>query len=197
MLVSDVLGRLGHRIDAIELFHRRIDETPADGGVENLRRSLKRRLSLAHDEGRAGHQFRAAGDCELDLARFDPPRRRGDRFHSRGAQPIDRRARDGIRQASEQERHAREVAIVLARLIGAAEKDLVDFIGETRMAADELADRERRQIVGAETCQRAAEAADRRAHIVADEGFGHGRTVRRFGLKSQSAIVASDCRRLI
>src|SRR3984957_14840543 len=31
VLVSDVLGRLGHRIDAIELFHRWIDETPADG----------------------------------------------------------------------------------------------------------------------------------------------------------------------
>ena len=177
MLVGDVLGRLRHRIDAIELFHHRIDEAPADGGVENLRRSLKRRLSLAHDEGRAGHRFRAAGDCELDLARLDPPRRGGDRFHSRGAEAVDGRAGNGLGQAREQERHAREVAVVLARLVGAAEKDLVDFVAEAGMTAHELADRQRREIVGAEAGERAAVAADRRAHIVADEGFfGHGRT---------------------
>ena len=43
------------------------------------------------------------------------------------------------------------------------------------MAAHELADRDRREIVGADGRQRAAVAADRRAHVVADEGFGHGR----------------------
>ena len=125
-------------------------------------------------------------------------RRGGDRFHARGAQAVDGRAGNGLGQAREQERHAREVAIVLARLIGAAEKDLVDFLGEARMAAHELADRQRRQIVGAETGERAAVAADRRAHIVADEGvFGHGRAARRFDLRSHSAIVASVGRRLV
>ena len=109
--------------------------------------------------------------ASVDLARLDPPRRRGDRLHARGAEAIDGCAGNGIRQASEQERHAREVAIVLARLIGAAEKDLVDLVGEVRMTAHELADGQRRKIVGAKARERAAEAADRRAHIVADEGF--------------------------
>ena len=100
----------------------------------------KARLRLAHDERRAGHRFRAAGDREPDLARLDPARRRGDRFHARGAQAVDGRAGNGLRQAREQERHAREVAVVLARLVGAAEKDLVDFVAEAGMTAHELAD---------------------------------------------------------
>ena len=45
VFVGDVLGRLGHRIDAVELFHHRIDEAPADGGVENLRRALEGALA--------------------------------------------------------------------------------------------------------------------------------------------------------
>ena len=42
IFVGDVLGRLRHRIDAVELFHHRIDEAPADGRVEDLGRALKR-----------------------------------------------------------------------------------------------------------------------------------------------------------
>ena len=197
IFVGDVLGRLRHRIDAVKLLHRRIDEAPADGGVENVRRPLKRRLSLAHDERGAGHQFGAAGDRELNLARLDPPRRRGDRLHARGAKAVDGCARNGLGQAGEQERHAREIAVVLARLVGAAEKDLVELLAEAGMAAHELADRRRREIVGAHAGQRAAVAADRRAHIVADEGLGHGRGSRRFDLKPHSAIVASVDRRLV
>ena len=73
--------------------------------------------------------------------------------------------------AREQKRHAREVAVVLAGLVGAAKKDLVDFLAEARMTAHEFADRQRREVVGANAGQRAAVAADRRAHVVADEGF--------------------------
>ena len=82
--------------------------------------------------GRAGHRFGAAGDRELDLVRLDPPRRRGDRLHARGAKAVDGRAGNGVRQAGEQERHAREIAVVLARLVGAAEKDLVDLVAQGR-----------------------------------------------------------------
>jgi peptidylprolyl isomerase len=55
-----------------------------------------------------------------------------------------------------------------------AEKDLLKFVAEAGMAAHEFANGQRREIVGAEACQRAAEAADRSAHLVADDSFfGH------------------------
>jgi hypothetical protein len=96
-------------------------------------------------------------------------------FHSRGAEAVDGRAGNGLRQAREQEGHAREVAVILACLIGAAEKDLVDFVAKARMTAHELADGQGREIIGAGVGERPAVAADRSAHIVADEGFGgHG-----------------------
>ena len=47
--------------------------------------------------------------------------------------------------------------------------------GETRMAGHQLANRDRREVVGAHGRERAAVASDRRADVIADEGFGHGR----------------------
>ncbi len=173
MLVSDVLRRLGHRVDAVQRLHPRVDEAPADGRVEHLGRALEGLLRLAHDERRAGHRLRAAGDCDFDLARPDRARRRRDRLHARGAEPVDRRAGNGIGEAREQQRHAGEIAVVLPRLIGRAEKHLLDRLLEARMAAQEFADRERCEIVGADVGERAAVAADRSPHIVADEGVGH------------------------
>ena len=55
-----------------------------------------------------------------------------------------------VGQTREQKRHAREVAIVLPRLIGAAQEDFVDFIAKAGMTAHELADRRRGEIVGAD-----------------------------------------------
>src|SRR5208282_6623859 len=84
-------------------------------------------------------------------------------------------------QAREQKRHAGKVAVVLAGLVGAAEKDVVDLLGNAGMTAHELADRPSREIVRAHGRQRAAVAADRGANVVADEGFGaHGSMPRRF-----------------
>ena len=45
VFVGDVLGRLRHRIDAVELLHQRIDEAPADRRVENLGRTLETPLA--------------------------------------------------------------------------------------------------------------------------------------------------------
>ena len=74
-----------------------------------------------------------------------------------------------FRQPGEEKRHARDVAIVLARLVGAAEIDLVDVLADRGMALDERADRRRGKVVGAHARKRAAIAADRRAHGIADE----------------------------
>ena len=37
----DVFSRLGHRIDAVLLAHRLVDEAPADGRIEDLGRRAK------------------------------------------------------------------------------------------------------------------------------------------------------------
>ena len=156
----------------MELFHDGIDEAPADGGVEDLRRALKRRLGLAHDERSARHRFGAAGDGEIDLARLDRPRRRGERVHSRSAQAVDRHARNGVGKSGEQEGHAREVAVVLARLVGAAQDDLLHFVRKAGMTAHQLSDRQRRKIIRAHARERPGVPADRGADIIADIGFG-------------------------
>ena len=58
-------------------------------------------------------------------------------------------------------------------------------------------DRESGKIVGAEVGERAAVSSDRRAHVGADEGFGHGRASARPNLPFHSAIVASVGWRLV
>ncbi len=79
-----------------------------------------------------------------------------------------------LRQAGEQQRHARDIAVVLARLVGAAEDHIVDGVPvDGRVARHQRLQRDGAQIVGAHGGQRAAEAADGGADIVADEGFGH------------------------
>jgi hypothetical protein len=54
------------------------------------------------------------------------------------------------RKACEERGHARDVAVVLARLVRAAEDDVVDCRRIDRRAIDGSADRQRRQIVGAD-----------------------------------------------
>src|SRR6266446_6582829 len=68
----------------------------------------------------------------------------------------------------------RHVAVVLAGLVGAAEIDLIDLRPvELRMARHQRLDRGGRQIVGAHFGQRAAEAADRGSHGIADKYIAH------------------------
>src|SRR6516225_8181924 len=43
----DVFCSIRHGIDAVLLFHQRVDETPADGGVENLRLAREGLVRLA------------------------------------------------------------------------------------------------------------------------------------------------------
>ena len=78
------------------------------------------------------------------------------------------------RQAGQQRRHARDVAVVLARLVGAAEDHVVDGRPvDVGLALHQRPDRDGAEIVGAHAGEAAAVAADRRADGVADEGFPH------------------------
>ena len=76
----------------------------------------------------------------------------------------------GVGHPRQQQRHARDVAVVLAGLIGATEHDLVERRPiDVRIALHQCLDRHRREIVGAHPGERTAVAADRGPHRIADE----------------------------
>ena len=116
----------------------------------------------------------AAGDDQVGFAAADRPRRHRHRVEARAAQAVEGDAARAVGKAGEQPGHAREVAIVLAGLVGAAEDDVVELGPvDARVAVDQRADRDRGEVVGADAAERPAVAADRGADGVADEGFGH------------------------
>ena len=97
-----------------------------------------------------------------------------DRVEAGGAEAIERLAGNRFRHAREQQRHARDVAVVLAGLVGAAEKHFVDLRPvELGMLRHQRLDRGGGQIVGAHLGERAAEAADRGPHGIANEDITH------------------------
>ena len=97
------------------------------------------------------------------------------RLQSGAAEPVHRLTRHLDRQAGQQRRHAGDVPVVFARLVGAAEDDVIDPVGpESARAASSDADGGRRQVVGAQIGQGAAGPADRGADCGSDEGVAHG-----------------------
>jgi hypothetical protein len=85
---------------------------------------------------------------------------------------------DFFGQACEEQGHARDVAIIFAGLIGAAEEHVVERGPiDPGVARYQRGDRDGGEIVGADGGERAAVAADRRANRVADVGVGHGASV--------------------
>ena len=175
--LGDVLAGLGHRVDAVLRFEHRIDEAPAERGVVDFRRAGECLAGLAHDEGRARHRFDAARDGEVHFAAADGARGVADRIEPGGAQPVDSDAGDFVGQAGQQQRHAGDIAVVLAGLIGAAENDFVEPrpVG-LGVAGNQRLDRNRGEIVGADLGERAAVAADRCARGIADEHLPHRST---------------------
>src|SRR5207244_4072100 len=72
----------------------------------------------------------------------------GDRGQARRAESVDGHAADALRQPRQQDRHAGDVAVVLARLVGAAEPDVLELVLGNAGALDGRADRNRGQVVG-------------------------------------------------
>ncbi len=150
VLGRDILRRLRHGLDAILRLHQRVDEAPADRRVVDFGTAREGRLRFGHHEGRPRHGFDAARDHEIGFARLDLPCRRDHRIEARRAQPVDRQSRHGFRQARQQGRHARHIAVVLARLVGAAQDHFIDRrSGDCRLAPQERADGHCGEIVGA------------------------------------------------
>ncbi len=79
-------------------------------------------------------------------------------------------------QAGEEHGHARDVAVVLAGLVGAAEDHLVERAPvHAREALHQRDDRDRREVVGPDGREGASVPAEGRADGGADEGVSHGR----------------------
>ena len=128
--LGDVLGGLAHRVRVVALGQARVDEPPAERRVGHLAvAAVVGRLGLEQDVRRAGHRFDAAADEHVAVADRDRVRRRVDRLEPGAAQPVDGQPADLDREVREQERHPRDVAVVLAGLVGAAEDDVLDEPG--------------------------------------------------------------------
>ena len=93
---------------------------------------------LGHDVRRPGHRLDAAADEHVTVADGDRVGRRIDRLQSGATQPIDGQPAHLDREARQQHGHPRDVAIVLAGLVGAAEDDVLD---ERRIEAGAIDDR--------------------------------------------------------
>ena len=88
---------------------------------------------------------------------------------ARAAQAVDGGGRHARRQAGEQHGHAPDVAVVLAGAVGVAEHDVVDPRRvEAGARASSAAHDVRGEVVRAHAGERAAGAAERRAHRVED-----------------------------
>ena len=127
-LGGDVLAGLGHGVHAVLGAQLRIDEAPADGGIEDFGLAAERGIRLGHDERSAGHGLHASRKRQVRLARLDRPGSDGYCLQPGGAEPIDCNARHVHGQTGQQGGHARDIAIVFPRLVRAAEHDLIDSL---------------------------------------------------------------------
>ena len=163
--LGHVLARLAHALEREHRLHRRIGEAPAERGV--VERAVAARecaLGLGGHERRAAHRLDSTGHEEVAVAREHGVAGGRDGREPRRAEAVQRHARDGLRQAGQQRAHARDVAVVLAGLVRAAEVDVLDLAGVDACALDRRRDRDAGEVVGAHQRERACIPADGRAH---------------------------------
>ena len=169
-----VFRRFRHGVDAVLRFHLAIDEAPAQGRVFDFRSARECAVSLAHHERCARHAFHATGNDQLRFARLDGAGRHADGVQAGAAQTVDGIGRYCCRQTGQQRSHAAHVAVVFARLVGAAVEHVVDGGPvDGRIAGDQRGNRQRAQVVGAHAGECTAIAAKGSAHGITDKGFVH------------------------
>src|SRR5207245_2817057 len=144
------LGRFAER-DRPFLLPARIHDTPAHGRIGDLRRLPAPWLALLEYPVRgARHALDAARDERVPLARLDRLGRARDRLQPGAAQPVHGLSGHFDRQSRKEQRHAGDVAIVLAGLVRAAEDDVVDRCGIDAGVFHHCFDRHCRQIIRSE-----------------------------------------------
>ncbi len=165
IFLGDVFGGLAHAIGVIHLGQLRIDEAPAQRRILQLHLATReRRLRLAQHERRPRHAFDAASQPYLALACLDGMRSGVDRLQARAAEPVHRLPGDRRWQPGQQQRHAGDVAIILARLVRAAHHHIFDGLGRDARAPDSLGKHERAQVIGTAIFEDARIAPNGRAN---------------------------------
>ena len=170
----------------------RVDQAPAERGVGHVAGGRPRPRALGQDHRRARHRLDAAGHDDVGLAAADLLRRRGDGLQAAGAQPVDGVAGDLVRQAGQQRGHARDVAVVLAGLVGGAEDHLVDRVVGDAGALERGAEDERGEVVGARVGEGAAIAPEGRADAADEKGIGHAERSKRSVSRERTATISSS-----
>src|SRR5205814_5242458 len=115
------------------------------------------------------HRLDAARDEEVAVARDHRVAGSDHGGEPRRAEPVDGDAGYRLRESREERPHARDVAVVLAGLIRAAEPDVLDLRGWYSGALNGRLDRRPGEIVRAHARKRAVAPPDRRAHRTQDD----------------------------
>src|SRR5438309_22101 len=144
----------------------------ASAGVEPRVMGVGPAYAIPRALERAGLSLRDMDIIEINeaFAGGDGARRIDDRLQAACAKPVHRDARRGRRQARQQRRETRHVAIVLARLVDAAQHHVADFARLERVARDDFPDHFGGEVVGAHRSQVAGVPSDRCTKSVIDEG---------------------------
>ena len=172
--VGDILRRLSHRIDAVLLLDRLVNEAPAEGCVIKLGITTVRCALFRQNERRTRHGLHAAGYTECNCAGANSIGDIADSIHAGTAQPVDGHGGHRYRQAGQQHGHARYVAIVFPCLVGAAVGKVLDLHGvEIFITLEQGRDWNCREIVGTHRGQRPSVAADGRPNRITDKRISH------------------------
>ena len=124
----------------------------------------------------ATHRFDAAADRQIMLPRHHLRGGEVDRVEARGAESVDLNARDMVAIIRRERRRAGDVAARLADWIDAAQDHIIDEFG---IEAAAILDRPQNRCgegKARDLMQGAVRlaATARRAHMIINEGFGHG-----------------------
>ncbi len=140
------------------------------------------------------HGFDAAADRHLVLARHDLGGGEVHRVEPGCAEPVDLHPRHAVAVVGQQRGRPCDVAARLADRIDAAQHDVVDQRRIERVAVLHRRERLRRQVERGHLMQRAVglAAPARRAHVIVDEGVGHGAS-----RDKRPSPAGSNCRRQI
>src|SRR5690606_28953374 len=159
--LGDLLGRLPHGQQAVQVLHRGVDQPPAEAGVDGLDAVREGLVGAGQHEGGPAHRLGAARDDAVGLAGGDGAGGGGDRFEAGGAQPVDGGAGHGLAEPGEQRGHAGDVAVVLAGLVGGTPVDVVHARRvQRRNVGDQAADDGGGEVVGPHRGEGTAEPAD-------------------------------------
>ncbi len=124
-----VLAGLAHRLEREHRLHLRIRKAPAEVRVvDDLVSSREGLVGLRHHERRARHRLDAARDEEVAVTGHHCVACANDGGQPRCAQSVDGDAGHRLREPGEERGHPRDVSVVFACLVRAAEPHVLDLL---------------------------------------------------------------------